>query len=92
MSGLLLKNTVRQNWPQIPLHIRSFVKRNVFTAISDESPLIRATVGIIITTIFVHEGCSAWPELLPTLCGMLDNNDYNYLEVGVRTRAFRHNK
>uniref|UniRef100_A0A915E4P1 Transportin-1 n=1 Tax=Ditylenchus dipsaci TaxID=166011 RepID=A0A915E4P1_9BILA len=80
LSGLLLKNTIRQNWQQIPPQIQSFLKRNCFRAIADESPLIRATVGIIITTIFVHDGCTNWPDLLPTLCQMLEREDVNMLE------------
>nr|CAD2130311.1 unnamed protein product [Meloidogyne enterolobii] len=55
MSGLLLKNTIKNNWPNLPEPIRLYVKRNCFGAIGDGSPLVRATVGIIITTIFLHE-------------------------------------
>jgi len=86
LSGLLLKNTIRQNWPKIPSHIQLFVKRNCFAAIADDSPLIRATVGIIVTTIFTHEGTDQWPELLPTLCQMLEQADSantNLLEGGL---------
>jgi transportin-1 len=82
LSGLLLKNSVRLNWQQIPPNIRQFLKQNSFAAIDEESALLRATSGIIITTIFCHEGCIAWPELLPTLCEMLESD--NRLKVLVR--------
>lgn len=75
LSGLLLKNNIRQNWLKMPANIQQFVKRNCYRAIADLSPLIRATVGIIITTIFVHESGTNWPELLPTLCQLLENSD-----------------
>ncbi|KAI6197203.1 Importin-beta domain-containing protein [Aphelenchoides besseyi] len=75
LSGLLLKSSIRQNWVQIPNNIRQFLKQNCFTAIGEQSPLLRATVGIIITTIFTHEGCQQWPELVPALCQMLETND-----------------
>ncbi|CAD5215211.1 unnamed protein product [Bursaphelenchus xylophilus] len=80
LSALLLKNSIRLHWPHIPQHIRDYLKKNCFAAIADQSPLLRATVGIIITTIFCHEGCHNWPELLPTLCGMLDSDNKAQVE------------
>ncbi|KAI6183830.1 Transportin-1 [Aphelenchoides bicaudatus] len=75
LSGLLLKNSVRLNWQQIPPNIRQFLKQNSFAAIDEESALLRATSGIIITTIFCHEGCVGWSEMLPTLCEMLESDN-----------------
>ncbi|KAI6228605.1 Importin-beta domain-containing protein [Aphelenchoides fujianensis] len=72
LSGLLLKSSIKQYWAQIPMNIRQFLKQNCFSAIAEESPLLRATVGIIITTVFTHEGCANWPELMPVLCEMLE--------------------
>lgn len=83
MSGLLLKNTIKNNWPNLPEPIKLYVKRNCFGAIGDGSPLVRATVGIIITTIFLHENVEKWPELLPTLCHFLETHDNNFNEVCV---------
>uniref|UniRef100_A0A915P1V8 Transportin-1 n=2 Tax=Meloidogyne TaxID=189290 RepID=A0A915P1V8_9BILA len=80
MSGLLLKNTIKNNWPNLPEPIKLYVKRNCFGAIGDGSPLVRATVGIIITTIFLHENVEKWPELLPTLCHFLETHDNNFNE------------
>ncbi|KAL3078600.1 hypothetical protein niasHT_035083 [Heterodera trifolii] len=74
LSGLLLKNTVKQNWASIPQHIKAYLRRNAFRAIGDPSSLVRATVGIIITTMFLYDGTQQWPELLPTLCQFLDQN------------------
>lgn len=81
LSGLLLKNTIKQNWANIPEQIKFYLKRNCFGAIGDNSSLVRATVGIIITTIFLHEGCQNWPQLLPTLCQYLQSQDANTVEV-----------
>lgn len=58
-----------------------FIKSECLSAIGDPSPLIRATVGILITTISSRGELTSWPELLPTLCNMLDSNDYNMCEV-----------
>lgn len=49
-------------------------------AVGDPSPLIRATVGILITTIASNGNLQNWPQLLPTLCEMLDSQDYNVCE------------
>lgn len=49
-------------------------------ALGDPSPLIRATVGILITTIANKGGILNWPELLPTLCEMLDSQEYSICE------------
>uniref|UniRef100_A0A183C8G7 Importin N-terminal domain-containing protein n=1 Tax=Globodera pallida TaxID=36090 RepID=A0A183C8G7_GLOPA len=82
LSGLLLKNTVKQNWANIPQHIKVYLRRNAFAAIGDPSSLVRATVGIIITTIFLYDGTQQWPELLPTLCQFLEQcqQDANVVE------------
>jgi hypothetical protein len=81
MSGLLLKNTIKKNWLTLPDPIKLYVKRNCFGAIGDNFPLVRATVGIIITTIFLYENVEKWPELLPTLCQFLETQDNNFNEV-----------
>lgn len=52
-------------------------------AVGDPSPLIRATVGILITTIASKGGLANWPQLLPSLCDMLDSQNYNICEVSV---------
>ena len=47
------------------------------------SALIRATIGILITTIVAKGELRNWPELLPALCQCLDSDDYNVCEVGI---------
>jgi hypothetical protein len=42
--------------------------------------LIRATVGILITTIASKGELQNWPDLLPNLCSLLDSEDYNTCE------------
>lgn len=81
LAGLILKNSIRLLWSRLPEQIRTYVKSKTLLAISDPHPLIRATVGIIVTTIVVHEGIAQWPSLLPTLCGMLDSQDTLLQEV-----------
>jgi hypothetical protein len=60
------------------------------SAVGDASPLIRATVGILITTIAYKEELIHWPALLPALCNMLDSHDYNVCEVKYHHEASSH--
>lgn len=61
--------------------VTEFIKQECLSAVGDPSPLIRATVGILITTIASKGELTTWPELLPALCSMLDSEDYNVCEV-----------
>lgn len=81
LSGLILKNNVTAHYNKFPPQVAEFIKRECLSAVGDLSPLIRATVGILITTIASKGELTAWPELLPALCNMLDSQDYNVCEV-----------
>jgi len=80
LSGLILKNNVRAHFHKFPPTVSEFIKSECLSAIGDPSPLIRATVGILITTIASRGELANWPELLPKLCQMLDSQDYNVCE------------
>jgi len=62
-------------------HLTKTIIKECLSAVGDPSPLIRATVGILITTIAYKEELIHWPALLPALCTMLDSHDYNVCEV-----------
>ncbi|XP_057298816.1 transportin-1-like [Hydractinia symbiolongicarpus] len=79
LAGLILKNNVKSNYQKFPQDCRQFVKAECLSAIGDPSALIRATIGILITTIAQKE-FGTWPELLPTLLQLLDSEDYNVCE------------
>lgn len=81
LSGLILKNNVKTHYQDLGPTVMQFIKSECLSAIGDPSPLIRATVGILITTISSRGELTSWPELLPTLSNMLDSNDYNMCEV-----------
>jgi transportin-1 len=63
--------------------LKILIIQECLSAVGDASPLIRATVGILITTIAYKEELIHWPALLPALCNMLDSHDYNVCEVRV---------
>lgn len=80
LSGLILKNTVRVNYDSLPPQVINFIKTESLNSIGDPSPLIRATIGILVTTIATKGGIDNWPEVLPTLANALDSEDYNVCE------------
>ena len=51
LSGLILKNNVKAHYTNFPKEVTNFIKSECLGAVGDPSPLIRATVGILITTI-----------------------------------------
>lgn len=50
------------------------------SCIGDPSQLIRATVGILITTIVTKSSLNEWPLLLSTLYQALDSENYAVVE------------
>lgn len=83
LSGLILKNNVKSHYHTFPDQVKEFIKSECLEAIGDPSPLIRATIGILITTIAAKGDLTNWPQLLPTLCQLLDSEDYNVCEVSI---------
>ena len=51
LAGLILKNNVKAHFSQFPNDVATFIKGECLKAVGDPLPLIRATVGILITTI-----------------------------------------
>uniref|UniRef100_A0A670IXZ0 Transportin-1 n=1 Tax=Podarcis muralis TaxID=64176 RepID=A0A670IXZ0_PODMU len=80
LSGLILKNNVKAHFHNFPNGVTDFIKSECLNNIGDSSPLIRATVGILITTIASKGELQNWPDLLPKLCSLLDSEDYNTCE------------
>lgn len=80
LSGLILKNNVRAHFHKFPSAVADFIRSECLSAVGDPSPLIRATVGILITTISSRGELANWPDLLPKLCQMLDSPEYSVCE------------
>lgn len=83
LSGLILKNNIRAHYEKFPPEVTDFIKQECLGSIGDPSPLIRATIGILVTTIVAKGSLENWPGLLPSLCQNLDSEDYNVCEVGL---------
>lgn len=82
LSGLILKNNIKMHYDKLPPEVLNFIRQACLGSIGDPSPLIRATIGILITTMVARGGLENWRELLPNLCQLLDSDDYNVCEVG----------
>ncbi|CAL1275017.1 unnamed protein product [Larinioides sclopetarius] len=80
LSGLILKNNVKAHFHQFPPEVTEFIKSECLSSVGDPSPLIRATIGILITTIASKGELTNWVDLLPRLCHLLDSEDYNVCE------------
>ena len=80
LAGLILKNNVKAHFNQFPPEVATFIRSECLRSVGDPSPLIRATVGILITTIASKGELTQWPELLPQLCEMLDSENYTVCE------------
>jgi len=81
LSGLILKNNIRAHYDKFPPEVAEFIKQECLGSIGDPSPLIRATIGILVTTIVARGGLENWQSLLPSMCQYLDSEDYNVCEV-----------
>lgn len=80
LAGLILKNNVKIHYNNFPQGVSEFIKQECLKSLGDPSPLIRATIGILITTIAQKGELSNWNELLPSLCQLLDSDDYTTCE------------
>ena len=82
LSGLILKNNVKNHLNTFPAEVTKFIKQECLKCVGDRSPLIRATIGILITTIATKGNILSWPELVPTLMTCLDSDSIETVEVG----------
>lgn len=71
---------MRAHLHQFPSEVTEFIKSECLSSVGDRSPLIRATIGILITTIASKGDLTNWPDLLPSLCHLLDSDDVNVCE------------
>lgn len=81
IAGLILKNNVKLYYGSFPDEIKTFIKQESLQCIGDPSPLLRATAGTLISTIAMRGELIHWPELLPTLCQLIDSSEFCSCEV-----------
>lgn len=81
VAGLVLKNNVRLYYDKFPEETKAYVKQESLGVVADESPIIRATAGTLVSTIALCGQLIKWPELLPSLCQLIDNSEQLACEV-----------
>lgn len=80
LSCFILKNNVRRHYTSFPTELKEFLKKHSLDLLRDSSPVIRQTVGILITNIAACGELLSWPELLPTLGQMLTASEVEIVE------------
>ena len=84
LAGLVLKNNVKKYYDTMPAEVKQFIRVACLESLGDASPLIRATVGILLSTLvqkMTDSGELAQPEVLLALVHCLDSPAYNVCEV-----------
>lgn len=66
---------------RFPDQVKEYIKKESLHCIGNESPLIRATVGLVISMIANKGELVNWPELLPSLCQLMESPEQTVCEV-----------
>lgn len=83
IAGLLLKTNIQYHASDIRDDVLDYVKALALRHVGDPDADVRNTLGTVITTILSRNSIMSWPEVLPTLMGLLDSQDPNVVEVGL---------
>ena len=59
----------------LPPEVQTYIKEVCLSNIGDPITSVRAALGVVICTICRVNGLTNWPELLPTLCKLIDSED-----------------
>ncbi|XP_065175090.1 transportin-1-like [Sycon ciliatum] len=83
LAGLILKNNIKQYYGDLPEEVKHYARVCCLESLGDAAPLVRTTVGILLSTIvkkMTEDGELAQPEMLAALMSCLDSPDYNVCE------------
>ena len=72
-AAIMLKNNVRTSYKQIPADSLNLVKMAIPMGLQDNNSQIRNYAGNIATELIRRGGMLSWPELIPELLKLLDN-------------------
>ncbi|KAF9996424.1 hypothetical protein BGZ79_009826 [Entomortierella chlamydospora] len=87
IAGLLLKTNIQYHSSDIREDVLEYVKALALRHLGDPDPDVRNTLGTVITTILSRNSIMSWPEVLPTLMGLLDSQDPNVVEGSFKALA-----
>lgn len=77
------KNIVHMYHNEMRGGVLEYIKQTSLKSISDQSSLVRKTVGTLISTLFALD--SNWPELMPFLSQLLDSSEPSICETAINT-------
>ncbi len=82
VAGLLLKNRIRHaHQATIPQPVLRYLQQGCIAHVGDPLPLVRNTVGSLLTTLISLIGLHAWPDAVQRLAELIEHADYNVSEV-----------
>ncbi|KAG0090363.1 hypothetical protein BGZ93_009348 [Podila epicladia] len=87
IAGLLLKTNIQYHASDIRDDVLDYVKALALRHVGDPDADVRNTLGTVITTILSRNSIMSWPEVLPTLMGLLDSQDPNVVEGSFKALA-----
>ncbi|KAF9582537.1 hypothetical protein BGW38_000088, partial [Lunasporangiospora selenospora] len=87
IAGLLLKTNIQFHSSDIREDVLEYVKSLALRHVGDPDPDVRNALGTVITTILFRHSIMSWPEALPHLMSLLDNQDQNVVEGAFKALA-----
>jgi len=73
-AALNLKNTIKTSYKAMPESSRVYLRASVLGCLEDSNPQIRSFAGTVITETVLRGGVLGWPELLPELLAIANND------------------
>lgn len=71
MAGIVLKNNIKALYSMIHPSILEDIKGACIKCIGDPKPLVRATIGLLVTTMVQCGKLNSWPDLIPNLLHLI---------------------
>ena len=87
VAGLLIKNNIRVG--ELTPDVLEYIRATVLDALGDQSRLVRATVGSIVTAYCKRYGLDSWPEIVPSLLGLAETADHIDIVNGCFSALYR---
>ncbi|OLY82423.1 Transportin-1 [Smittium mucronatum] len=80
VAGLLLKNSVAQDFKKYSPNDLIYLKSQALSSLGDRDPLVRHTLGTVISSLVILGGIENWPQALSQLFLALDSQDFDIVE------------
>jgi transportin-1 len=85
LAGVILKNYLAAYYQSIPGDIWNGCRITSLAALGDPVAIVRSAASLVVAVIAKRGGLQHWPELMPTLCGLLDSGNQPWQEGAMTT-------